>query len=166
MEVGGLMPERRRYDRRTGVALLSLVAATNVIPWMELLLGETVTAELLAPSEIRVAAGTCVLALLFLLGAWFSGRRNPVPARPWIARPRTAGLWFSIAAAAVNVALAGLIRWIGTRHAGFLQELTILVIGWYLVVLPLEVTAGFSLGRAGRMPGRRREPPPPDAGLP
>jgi hypothetical protein len=167
MEVGGLMPERRRYDRRTGVALLSLVAATNVIPWMELLLGETVTAELLAPSEIRVAAGTNVLALGFLLGAWLSGRRNPIPARPWIARPRTAGLWFSIAAAAVNVALAGLIRWIGARHApGFPQELTIFVISWYLVVLPLEVAAGFSLGRAGRMPGRRREPPPPDARLP
>lgn len=161
------MPERRRYDRRTGVALLSLVAATNVIPWMEMLLGETVTAELLAPSEIRVAAGTNVLALGFLLGAWLSGRRNPIPARPWIARPRTAGLWFSIAAAAVNVALAGLIRWIGARHApGFPQELTIFVISWYLVVLPLEVAAGFSLGRAGRMPGRRREPPPPDARLP
>lgn len=166
MEVGGLMPERRRYDRRTGVALLSLVAATNVIPWMELLLGETVTAELLAPSEIRVAAGTCALALVFLLGAWFSGRRNPSPAGPWIARPRTAGLWFSIAAAAVNVALAGLIRWIGARHAGFPQELTNFVIGWYLVVLPLEIAAGLSLGRAGRMPGRRREPPPPDARLP
>ncbi len=167
MEVGGLMPERRRYDRRTGVALLSLVAATNVVPWMELLLGETVTAELLAPSEIRVAAVTNVLAFGFLLGAWFSGRRNPIPARPWIGRPRTVGLWFSIAAAAVNVALAGLIRWIGARHAtGVPQELTIFVIGWYLVVLPLEVAAGFSLGRAGRMPGRRREPPPPDVRLP
>jgi len=151
------MQERRQYDRRTGVALLSLVAATNVIPWMELLLGETVTAELLAPSEIRVAVGTCVLALVFLLGSWFSGRRSPLPARPWIRRPRTAGLWFSVAAALVNIALAGLIRYLGAGHAaGFPSELPIFLIGWYLAVLPLEVAAGLSLGRSGRMPGRRQ----------
>jgi hypothetical protein len=161
MEVGGLMDERRRYDRRTGVALLSLVAATNVIPWMELLLGKTLTAELLAPSEIRVAIGTCVLALIFLLGAWFSGRNNPVPARPWIKRPRDAGLGFSMAATALNIALAGLVRWLGAGRAfGFPSELPIFVIGWYLVVLPLEVAAGLSLGRAGRIPGRRQPPGP------
>ena len=153
------MQERRPYDRRTGVALLSLVAATNVIPWMELLLGETLTAELLARSEIRMAVGTCVLALFFLLGAWFTGRYRPLPARPWIGRPRTAGVRFAITAAAVNIALAGLIRWFGAGHAaGFPSELPIFVIGWYLVVLPLEVAAGLSLGRAGRMPGRRQQP--------
>ena len=147
---------RRQYDRRTGVALLSGVAATNVIPWMELLLGQTVTAELLATSEIRLAAGTCVLALVFLLGAWFSGRRRPIPARPWIEQPRLAGMLFSVAAAALNLALAGLIRVLGARAAGLPTELPIFVLVWYLVVLPLEVVAGFSLGRAGRMPGRRR----------
>jgi hypothetical protein len=150
------MQERRQYDRRTGVALLSLVAATNVIPWMELLLGQTVTAELLAPSEIRVAVGTCLLALAFLLGAWFAGRRGPIPDRSWIGRPRTAGLRFSIAAAGLNIALAVLVRALGAGHAaGLPSALPIFVIGWYLVVLPLEVAAGLSLGRAGRMPGRR-----------
>jgi hypothetical protein len=163
MELGGLMEtermrhQRRQYDRRTGVALLSLVAATNVIPWMELLLGQTVTAELLAPSEIRVAVGTCLLALAFLLGAWFSGRRSPIPARPWIERPRTAGLRFSLLAAALNIALAVLLRGLGAGHgAGLPSELPIFVVGWYVVVLPLEVAAGLSLGRAGRMPGRRQ----------
>ena len=130
-----------------------------MIPWMELLLGETATLELLAPSEIRVAVGTCVLALVFLLGAWFSGRYRPIPERPRIERPRTAGLRFSVAAAGINIALAGVLRWLAAGHsAGFPAELPILVIGWYLVVLPLEVAAGVSLGRAGRMPGRRKEP--------
>jgi hypothetical protein len=72
MEVGGLMQPDPQHDRRTGVAFLSLVAATNVIPWMELLLGQTADAEPLAPSEIRIAIGTCVLALASLLCAWFS----------------------------------------------------------------------------------------------
>ena len=151
------MDERRRHDRRTGAALLCLVAATNVIPWMELLLGQTTTAELLTPSEIRISLGTCVLAFLILLGAWFSGRRNPIPARPWIRRPRTAGLRFSIAAAVGNLALAGAIRWLGSQRAyGFPAELSVFAGVWYLVILPLQAIAGFSLGRAGRMPGRRR----------
>ena len=152
------MEARRRYDRRTGVALLSLLAATNVIPWMELLLGQTATSELLAPSEIRVAIGTCALALVFLLGAWFSGRRNPVPEKAWITEPRRAGLRFTLAAAAGNLILAGVIRWLGSRRSlDFSQELPIFVAVWYLVILPAGLVAGFSLGRAGRMPGRRRE---------
>jgi hypothetical protein len=149
--------DRRQSDRRTGVAFLSLVAATNVIPWMELLLGETATAELLAPSEIRVAIGTCFLALLLLLGAWFSGRRNPIPEKAWIREPRRAGLRFSIAAAAGNLILAGVIRWLGARHALDLPaELPIFVCVWYLMILPAALVAAFSLGRSGQMPGRRQ----------
>jgi hypothetical protein len=149
-------PERRRYDRRTGVALLSLVAATNVIPWMELLLGGTETAELLDPSEIRIAVGTCFLALLFLLGAWFWGRRRPIPARPRLRNPRGAGLRLSIAAAAGNLALTGAIRWIGARRAmGLPAELPLFAAAWYLVILPFQIAAGLNLGRAGQMPGRR-----------
>ncbi len=150
---------RRQYDRRTGVAFLSLVAATNVIPWMELLQGETATAELLAPSEIRFAVGTCFLALLLLLTAWFSGRRNPVPEKTWIREPRRAGLRFSIAAAAGNLILAGVIRWLGSRNAvEFPEELQIFACVWYLMILPVSLVAGVSRGRAGRMAGRRRAP--------
>src|SRR6266542_5969193 len=80
MELGGLMQERRRYDRRTGVALLSLVAATNVIPWMELLLGETVTAELLAPSRFGWRRGRT----WWRSGSsWARGSRvGAIPSRP------------------------------------------------------------------------------------
>ena len=151
--------ERRQYDRRTGAAFLSLVAATNVIPWMELLLGETATSELLAPSEIRIAVGTSLLALLLLLGAWLSGRYNEIPAKPWIGRPRRAGLQLSIAASAGNLVLAGIIRFIGsTRMYGFPAELALFAAVWYLLVLPAGVAAAFALGRAGRMPGRRKPP--------
>jgi hypothetical protein len=149
--------DRRQHDRRTGVAFLSLVAATNVIPWMELLLGETATAELLAPSEIRIAIGTCFFALVLLLGSWFSGRRNPVPEKAWIKEPRRAGLRFSIAAAAGNLILAGAVQWLGKRRALELPaELPIFAGVWYLMILPTSLVAGFSLGRAGRMPGRRQ----------
>jgi len=149
--------DRRQHDRRTGVAFLSLMAATNVIPWMELLLEKTATEELLAPSEIRIAIGTCFLALVFLLGSWFSGRRNPVPEKAWIKEPRRAGLRFSIAAAAGNLILAGAMQWLSKRRALELPaELPIFAGAWYLIILPTSLVAGFSLGRAGRMPGRRK----------
>ena len=148
--------DRRQHDRRTGVAFLSLMAATNVIPWMELLLGETATAELLAPSEIRIAIGSCVLALVLLLGAWFVGRRNPAPETAWIREPRRAGLQFSIAAAAGNLILAGAMQWLSKRNVLDLPaELPVFVGAWYLLILPTSLIGGLSLGRAGRSPGRR-----------
>ncbi len=145
--------ERRRYDRRTGVAFLSLIAATNVIPWMEHLLGQTAAADPLAPSEIRIAIGSCLLALLILLVAWFSGRRKAIPPKPWIRNPRRAGLQLSIAAAAGNLALAALVLRLDAMRSP--AELPLFAAGWYLVILPLEVAAGLALGRAGQMPGRR-----------
>jgi hypothetical protein len=151
--------ERREYDRRTGAAFLSLVAATNVIPWMELLLGETATSELLAPSEIRIAIGTTVFALLLLLGVWLSGRYSAIPEKPWIRRPRRAGLQLSIAASAGNLVLAGIIRFLGSnRMYGFPEELAVFATVWYVAVLPTGIAAALALGRAGRMPGRRKPP--------
>jgi len=152
------MPPDRQHERRTGVAFLSLVAATNVIPWMELLLGQTAAADPIAPSEFRIAIGTCALALVFLLCAWFLGRRNPALENAWIREPRRAGLRFALAAAAGNLILAGAIRWLGVRRSlDIPRELPIFAGVWYLVILPIGLVAGFSLGRAGRMPGRRRE---------
>jgi hypothetical protein len=146
------------HDRRTGAAFLSLVAATNVLPWMELLLGQTAAAEPIAPSEIRIAVGTCVLALVFLLCAWFFGRRNPALENAWIREPRRAGLRFALAAAAGNLILAGAIRWLGVRRSlDIPRELPIFAGVWYLVILPIGLVASFSLGRAGRMPWRPRE---------
>jgi hypothetical protein len=153
-----MMPPGPQHERRTGVAFLSLVAATNVIPWMELLLEQTAAEEPLAPSQVRAAIGTCVLALVFLLCAWFSGRRNPASAKARIAEPRRAGLRFALAAAAGNLILAGVIRWFGSRRSlDFPQELPIFAGAWYLVILPIGLVAAFSLGRAGRMPGRPQE---------
>jgi hypothetical protein len=148
--------ERRRYDRRTGVAFLSLVAATNVIPWMEHLLGQTAAADPLAPPEIRIAVGSCLLALLILLAAWFYGRRRPVPPKPWVRNPRRAGLLFSIAAAAGNLVLAAMVLRLGAGRSP--AELPLFAAAWYVIILPLEVAAGLALGRAGQMPGRRQPP--------
>ena len=155
------MQERRQYDRRTGVAMLSLVAATNVVPWMELLLGGTATAALLAPSEIRVAVGSCFLAVLLLLLTWFFGRRGPMPQRPRLERPRRVGTQLAVCAAGANLALAGAVLWLGAhRPIGVVAELPVFAALWYLVILPAEVFAAFALGRSGQDPGRRQAASP------
>jgi hypothetical protein len=65
---------------------------------------------------------------------------------------------FALAASAGNLILAGVIRWFGSRRSlDFPQELPIFAAVWYLVILPIGLVAGFSLGRAGRIPRRPRE---------
>ena len=138
------------YMRRTGVAFLSLVLATNCLPWMELVTGRSITSEVVsAPSEYGVPAATCFLAALLVIGAWLSGRRLPVPLNPRIPRPRDAGLVLAVVCAAINIALAGTLRWLGSRHALSLgTEIWLFAVVWYLVVLPTQVVAGFCKGRA------------------
>jgi hypothetical protein len=77
-------------------------------------------------------------------------------------------LRFALAAAAGNLILAGAIRWLGARRSlDIPKELPIFAGVWYLVILPIALVAGFSLGRAGRMPGRPGKAiPDPDARCP
>lgn len=138
------------HTRRTGLALLSLLVATNTLPWMEFVSGRSRTAELVSSrSEFAVAIGTCALAALLVLGAWLSGRRLPVPATPRISRPRAVGLKLAVLCAAINIILAGLIRWQGARHVLSLQsELWLFSVVWYLLLMPTQVVAAFCQGRA------------------
>jgi hypothetical protein len=66
-------------------------------------------------------------------------------------------LRFSIAAAAGNLILAGAMQWLGKRRVLELPaELPIFASAWYLLILPASLVAGLSLGRAGRLPSRRK----------
>jgi hypothetical protein len=153
------MKEKDLYMRRTGVAFLSLVMATNCVPWMELVTGRSATADLTGgPSGFIVAVVTCFLAALLVIVAWLSGRRRSVPPNPRIARPRDAGLVFAILASALNLALAGAIRWLGENESISFQAEFVLFAGtWYLLSLPLQLFAGFYKGRAS-IPAPRPAP--------
>lgn len=144
------MRDRDVYTRRTGVAFLSLVMATNCVPWMELVAGRSATADLvIGPSDFITAVVTCFLAALLVIVTWVSGRRLPVPSSPRIARPRDVGLILAILASALNIALAGAIRWLGMKESiGFEKEFILFAGTWYLLILPIELFAGFYKGRA------------------
>lgn len=153
------MPDdRRRIDRRSGLAILALAAATNFIPWMELANGLTQTTETVGPREWGVGLGMCLLAGVLDAGMWLVGRRRRIPEKTRISEPRRTGLQASLAACAVNGLLAAAIVFLGTREVGGpLAEFGTFAFLWCLVALPLQLTAAFACGRASARGAGRRQ---------
>ena len=141
------MPPGPQHDRRTGVAFLSLVAATNVIPWMELLLGQTAAAEPVAPSEVRIAVAKRSRAESRLAWcAYLGGDKRAAAAK-----------FAALAKSGADSPEGDEASFMAARSLDIPLELPIFAGVWYLVILPIGLVAGFSLGRAGRIPGRPRE---------
>jgi len=150
--------DRRRFDRRSGFAIIALAAATNFLPWMELALGLTATAETVGWREWWVGMGMCLLAGLMVAAMWLFGRRSRVPDKPRMPEPRRTGLQAALATCAVNCLLAGSIVYLGTREVGGpLAEFGTFAFLWCLVALPLQLTAAFALGRASARGAGRRQ---------
>lgn len=151
LEVAGLMRDGPLRKHRTGAAFLSLVAASNFLPWMELVGGKTATAELVSPAEYAMGFGSCLLAATGILLAWIAGHRRPPSERLQITRPRLLGLRLSISAATLNLLLAGLIFILGVNSSlGAMMELQVFAVVWFLLILPMEVLAAFSKGLASQ----------------
>lgn len=150
--------DRRRFDRRSGLTIMAFAAATNFLPWMELALGLTQTAEPVGKREWGVGMGMCLLAGVLVAAMWLFGRRSRVPEKPRMPEPRRTGLQAALATCAVNALLAGAVVFLGTREVGGpLGEFGTFAFLWCLVALPLQLTAAFALGRASvRGAGRRQ----------
>jgi hypothetical protein len=151
------MPQRRRFDRRTGLVLLALAVVSNFLPWMELAIGQTLTFEAVGPRELAPGLGMCLLAALLDTAAWLVGRRRPMPAEPRLVDPRRAGLRATLASCAVNTLLTAVILFLRTRETGGpVGEFGLFAFLWCLVALPVQIVAAFALGRASvHSPGRR-----------
>lgn len=156
--MGGLRQERRRFDRRTGLVLLALAAVSNVLPWMELVYGQTVTAEVVGPRDLTPGLGMCLLAGLLVAAAWLIGRRRGASVESRLPDPRRAGLRATLAACAVNGLLTAVILFLRTRETGGpVGELGLFAFLWCLVALPAQIVAAFALGQASmQAKGRRR----------
>ena len=151
-----MMEERRRHERRTGVIFLVLVAATNVVVWMEPVAHSRVAGETLAETEFNVALASCLLAAGLVLGAWLLGRHSRGADRPAISRARLLGLRLSLLSAILNLALVGMILFFFFPSlTGPVSERPLLAFVWYLILLPLQAAAGYAMGRGSQAGGRR-----------
>jgi phosphoglycerol transferase MdoB-like AlkP superfamily enzyme len=151
-----MMEKKSFLRRRTGVAFLSLALATNLIPWMELLTGESAAEDLISPGDFLLPVGLCLLAAILVFAAWMSGRHRPIPEKPRFARPRILALRLQIVSMILNLSFAA---WIMTRGANLLavseRELILLAVAWVLLALPLQIAAAFIQGRVSQEAERR-----------
>ena len=128
------------------MAFMSLILATNLVPWIQLAERATDSAT---PGESVLVIASCFLAAGLVIAAWMLGRRLPAGRGPHIANPRDAGLALALLVAALNLTLAAIIHWRTTGGSVSLHdELTWFAIVWYALVLPAQVAAGFCKGRA------------------
>ena len=149
------MGRRRSWLRRSGAAILGLVSATNMIVWLEPVARSRVGGDLASSSEIRLAFLSCLLSEALAVTAWVAGRR-PRPERPQNPKARRNGLVLSVVSAVLNLAFAGAILLRAPHFTGPSSLLSLVVMIWYVVLLPLQVVAAYWAGRGTVYEGRRR----------
>ncbi len=149
--------ETREYrPQRTGWVILVLMVATNFLPWMEPLVGETLSPDLVAPGKLRLSIGACLLGAALVAFTWLAGRHASAPLPGAITRPRLTGFRIALGAAAVNIAFGIAVAGLGSRSSVGLGQLGLVVgVLWFAFVLPAEVFASYLTGR-----GTVRRPAP------
>ena len=136
-------------ERRTGVAFLSLILATNFVPWIQLAERATDASRAPSPGESTLVIASCFLAAGLVIGSWLLGRRLPPGRGPQFASPRDAGLALAVLAVGLNLTLAAIIHWRTTGVSVSLHdELKWFGAVWYALVLPAQIAAAFCKGRA------------------
>jgi len=155
--MGGLMePTPQHGPQRTGWVILVLMVATNFLPWMEPLVSETASAELVAPQKLRLSLGACLIAAALVMATWFAGRHSESRLPRVISRPRLTGFRLALFCGSVNIALGLAIVWLGPEAAFGPWRLERAVgVLWFVLVLPAEVLASYFTGR-----GTVRRTPP------
>jgi hypothetical protein len=145
--MGGETSVTRMETRRTGLAFLSLIVATNFVPWMELAEAGIDSSLPPSPAESSLVIASCLLAAGLLTAAWLCGRRLPVTPGWRSLDPRDAGLLLAVLSALANLALAAILhrKAAGSSFGGGLKWFGPV---WYGLVLPTEIGAAFFKGRA------------------
>jgi hypothetical protein len=139
-------PSLKLETRRTGVAFLCLIVATNFVPWMQLAeTGFDITRPP-AASETSIVMLGCFLAVVLVIASWLVGRRVPADSG-LIAKARDTGLLLALLSVGGNLALATVLHRTAFGSS-FAAELKWFAPVWFGLVLPTELAAGFYKGRA------------------
>jgi hypothetical protein len=125
---------------------LCLIVTTNFVPWMRLAEAGIDSTLPLSAAESGLAILSCLLAAVFVIGAWLLGRRMPVIPGRLTEKARDVGLALALLATGANLALTVIVqRRAGSSFAGQLQWFGPV---WYGLVLPVGLMAAFFKGRA------------------
>lgn len=145
--------------QRTGWVILVLMVATNFLPWMEPLVRQTLSPDLVAAPRLRLSMGTCLLGGALVAMTWLAGRHASSPLPRALSRPRLTGFRIAFGCAAVNI-LCGFVvaRFAASKAAGPWTLDVIVGTVWFVAVLPGEVLSSYLTGR-----GSVRTPAPDPA---
>lgn len=137
-----------KTPQRTGWVILVLLAATNFLPWMEPLIGQTLSADLVAPGSLQTSIGACLLGAALVAITWLAGRHATSPLPPAVVRPRLLGFRMALGAAGLNILIGCLLAYRGTETA--VGPFNLGLVGgvlWFATILPAEVLAAYLTGR-------------------
>jgi len=148
-------PSPKLETRRTGVAFLCLIVATNFVPWMQLSEAGFDFTRPPSGSEISIVMLGCFLAVVLVIASWLLGRRVPADLG-LIAKARDTGLLLALLSVGANLALATVLHRTAFGSS-FAAELKWFAPVWFGLVLPTELAAGFFKGRAS-IPAPRYQP--------
>ena len=145
--------------QRTGWVILVLMVATNFLPWMEPLVRETLSPDLVAAPRLRLSMGACLLGAALVAMTWLAGRHSSSPLPGAFSRPRPTGFRLALASAGLNILCGVVVAELGATAAAGRFTLDV-VVGtvWFLLILPAEVLSSYLTGR-----GSVRRPAPEPA---
>jgi len=142
--------------QRTGWVILVLMVVSNFVAWMEPVVSVTAGVEPIAPIQLKLSLGACILAAALLAATWLTGRHSSSLLPRALHPPRLLGFRIALTAAAVNIAFGFAIATLAPYAAVGAYRVSIAIqAAWFVFVLPAEVVSAYLTGR-GTV--RRSEP--------
>ena len=127
--------------------------------WLEPVARARIAGQLAAASEIRVGLASCLLAAILALIAWVFGRRESAAERRRSLSFRLVGLRLSLTSAILNLGVIGAVLLFAPPRPARARELFEVAVVWYVVSLPVQLAAAYSMGRGSRTGDRRDTAP-------
>ncbi|HEY6064969.1 MAG TPA: hypothetical protein VIY96_02370 [Thermoanaerobaculia bacterium] len=152
------METTQKGPQRTGWVILVLMVVSNFMAWMEPVVSVTAGYDAIAPMQLKMSLGACILAAALVTATWLTGRHSSSSIPGVLRPPRMLGFRLALAAAAANIAFGIAIASLGPYASIGAYRLSVAIqAAWFVVVLPAEVISAYLTGR-GTV--RRNEPAP------
>ena len=150
------MDTSQRRPQRTGWVILVLMVVSNFVAWMEPVVSVTAGVEAIAPIQLKLSLGACILAAALVTATWLTGRYSSSLLPRALHPPRLLGFRIALAAAAVNIAFGIAIATLGPYASIGAYRMSVAIqAAWFVFVMPAEVVSAYLTGR-GTV--RRSEP--------
>ncbi|HEV8609185.1 MAG TPA: hypothetical protein VGS98_03860 [Thermoanaerobaculia bacterium] len=150
------METSKRGPQRTGWVILVLMVVSNFMAWMEPIVSVTAGFDAIAPMQLKLSLGACILAAALVTATWLTGRYSSSLLPRVLRPPRLLGFRMALAASAANIAFGIAIATLGPYASVGAWRVSIAIqAAWFVFVLPAEVVSAYLTGRGSV---RRSEP--------